>query len=240
MQVLRALVFGVFQTVSLIFWAILFMASAPFLNQPRRYRLAMQWPRMVIYAARTLLGIHWKIKGQELLDACANQPVIVCAKHQSSWETFFLPSFMPRQLCFVFKKELLAIPFFGWSIRLLDMVHINRSQGKEAYQQIASQAQTKFAEGRWMVFFPEGTRTPPGHRVKYKSGAARLAIGLDTPILPIALNSGLLWSKNAFLKNAGCITVSIGPLIFPQPSETPEAVMARVETWIEEETQRMS
>ena len=120
------------------------------------------------------------------------------------------------------------------------MVHINRSQGKEAYQQIASQAQTKFAEGRWMVFFPEGTRTQPGHRVKYKSGAARLAIGLDTPILPIALNSGLLWPKNAFLKNAGCITVSIGPLIFPQPSETPEAVMARVETWIEEETQRMS
>lgn len=240
MPLLRALAFAVFQTTSLIFWACLFMTAAPFLGWRNRYRLAMQWPRMTVYAARALLKITWEIRGQELLDAYAGQPVIVCAKHQSSWETLFLPSFMPRPLCFVFKKELLAIPFFGWSIRLLDMVHINRSQGREAYQQIAAQAQTKLSQGRWMVFFPEGTRTKPGQRVKYKSGAARLAIGLNTPILPIALNSGLLWPKNAFIKRAGCITVSIGPLIAPLPEDTPEALMARVEAWIEEETRCMS
>ncbi len=216
------------------------MACAPLLGRRNRYRLAMQWPRMTIYAARALLGIQWKIEGQALLDAYASQPVIICAKHQSSWETFFLPSFMPRPLCFVFKKELLAIPFFGWSIRLLDMVHINRAQGREAYQQIESQAATKFSQGRWMVFFPEGTRTRPGASVKYKSGAARLAVGLKTPILPIALNSGLLWPKNAFLKRSGLITVSVGPLMTPQPNESPDALMARVEAWIEEETRRMS
>jgi 1-acyl-sn-glycerol-3-phosphate acyltransferase len=240
MPLLRALAFAVFQTVSLIVWACLFMAAAPFLGWRNRYRLAMQWPRMTVYAARALLNITWEIRGQDILNAHAKQPVIVCAKHQSSWETLFLPSFMPRPLCFVFKKELLAIPFFGWSIRLLDMVHINRSQGREAYQQIATQAQTKFEQGRWMVFFPEGTRTKPGQRVKYKSGAARLAIGLNTPILPIALNSGLLWPKNAFIKRAGCITVSVGPVISPLPDESPESLMARVEAWIEEETRRMS
>ena len=240
MRVPRAVVFGLWQTVSLMFWATLFMSCAPFLNGRNRYRLAMQWPRMTIYAARAILGIQWRIEGQALLDACADRPVIVCAKHQSSWETFFLPSFMPRPLCFVFKKELLAIPFFGWSIRLLDMVHIDRRQGREAFQQIESQAEQKFAQGRWMVFFPEGTRTRPGQRVKYKTGAARLALGLNTPILPIALNSGLLWPKNAFLKRSGCVTVSIGPLIEPQPEESPEALTARIEAWIEEETHRMS
>jgi 1-acyl-sn-glycerol-3-phosphate acyltransferase len=76
--------------------------------------------------------------------------------------------------------------------------------------------------------------------VKYKTGAARLALGLNTPILPIALNSGLLWPKNAFLKRSGCVTVSIGPLIEPQPEESPEALTARIEAWIEEETHRMS
>lgn len=240
MHMVRALAFAIFQTLSLMVWATLFMTSAPFLGWRNRYRLAMQWPRMTIYAARALLNIHWQIKGQEALDACANQSVIVCAKHQSSWETFFLPSFMPRPLCFVFKKELLAIPFFGWSIRLLDMVHIDRRRGRAAYEQIESQAATKFAQGRWMVFFPEGTRTKPGQHLKYKSGAARLAVGLTTPILPIALNSGLLWPKNAFLKKPGCITVSIGPLMWPQPNESPEALMSRVEAWIEEETRRMS
>ena len=240
MRVPRAVVFGLWQTVSLMFWATLFMSCAPFLNGRNRYRLAMQWPRMTIYAARAILGIQWRIEGQAVLDACADRPVIVCAKHQSSWETFFLPSFMPRPLCFVFKKELLAIPFFGWSIRLLDMVHIDRRQGREAFQQIESQAEQKFAQGRWMVFFPEGTRTRPGQRVKYKTGAARLSLGLNTPILPIALNSGLLWPKNAFLKRSGCVTVSIGPLIEPQPEESPEALTARIEAWIEEETHRMS
>ena len=236
----RSLVFGGFQTASLVVWATLFISTAPLLSQRNRYRLAMKWPAMTVIAARFLLGISWKVEGLQHLEAAKDQRLIVCAKHQSSWETLFLPSFMPSPLCFVFKQELLRIPFFGWAIGLLDMIHINRRDGRDAYQSIAAQAQTKLDQGRWITFFPEGTRTQPGERRRYKAGAARLAIDLGVPVLPIALNSGLLWPRNAFIKRPGCISVSIGEPVFPQSNETPEALMSRIETFIENETQRLS
>lgn len=239
-SLLRSLVFGGFQVLSLVVWATLFITTAPLLSQANRYKLAMKWPAMTVVAARLILGIRWRVEGLENLEAAKNQQLIVCAKHQSSWETLFLPSFLPRPLCFVFKQELLRIPFFGWGIGLLDMIHINRSEGRDAYQSIASQAQAKLNQGRWITFFPEGTRTHPGERRRYKAGAARLAIDLGVPVLPIALNSGLLWPRNAFIKRPGCISVSIGKPLVPQPNETPETLMSRIETFIEDETHRLS
>ena len=240
LHLVRSLVFGGFQVVSLVVWATLFIATTPLLSQRNRYRLAMKWPAMTVFAARFILGISWKVEGLQHLEAAKDQRLIVCAKHQSSWETLFLPSFLPRPLCFVFKEELLRIPFFGWGIGLLDMIHINRRDGRDAYQSIESQAQIKLDQGRWITFFPEGTRTQPGERRRYKTGAARLAIALGVPVLPIALNSGLLWPRNAFIKRPGCIAVSIGEPILPLPNDTPEAFMSRIESFIENETQRLS
>jgi 1-acyl-sn-glycerol-3-phosphate acyltransferase len=146
---------------------------------------------------------------------------------------------MPRELCFVFKRELLFLPFFGWGIALLDMIHINRRRSADAFEQVVSQGMAKLAQGRWIIMFPEGTRTPAGSKGRYKSGGARLAVRTGSPVVPIAVNSGEYWPRKAFIKQPGLITVSIGPPI-ESDGLSPDALNARVEAWIETEMRRLS
>jgi 1-acyl-sn-glycerol-3-phosphate acyltransferase len=146
---------------------------------------------------------------------------------------------MPRELCFVFKRELLWIPFFGWGIGLLRMIHIDRRQGRDAFESVVTQGRAKLAEGRWIILFPEGTRTRVGSQGKYKSGGARLAIRTGAPIVPIAVNAGECWPKGRLAKTPGLVTVSIGPPI-PVEGRDADAVNAEFERWIEAEMRRLS
>ena len=235
MSAIRSVLFLAFQIVTVVPYALLCLVWAP-LPLHWRYRLTVGWPRMVIWAARTLLGIRHEVRGaQNLPDA----PAILLSKHQSSWETLFYPTYMPRELCFVFKRELLYLPFFGWGIGLLDMVHIDRRKGNDAFEQVVRQGVRKLAQGRWIIMFPEGTRTPVGSQGRYKSGGARLAIRTGVPVVPIAVNSGECWPRKAFLKRPGLVTVSIGAPI-PSEGKTPEQLSAEVERWIEAEMRRLS
>src|SRR5690606_35889901 len=120
---------------------------------------------------------------------------------------------LPREVCYVFKRELLYLPFFGWGIALLDMIHIDRGRRADAFEQVVSQGTRKLAEGRWIIIFPEGTRTPAGSQGRYKSGGARLAVRTGAPVVPVAVSSGECWPRRAFVLRPGLITVSIGPLI---------------------------
>jgi len=237
MAFLRAIVFLIFQASSLAFWATLFLTLGPFCPFESRYRLAMQWPRMMIWAARVILGIRYQTIGAEHLP---NGPAILLSKHESAWETLFFPGFLPRMLCFVFKRELLWVPFFGWAISLLRMIAINRSQGTQAFDQILSQSKrVLFEENRWIVFFPEGTRVLPGRYRRFKTGGTRLAVATGVPVIPVAMNSGDFWPRKSFLKKPGTITVSFGPPLLPE-NEDATTLMVKVESWIHQEMQRIS
>jgi 1-acyl-sn-glycerol-3-phosphate acyltransferase len=235
MLVLRSALLLVFEIVTVVPMALLVLLSAP-LPLHWRYRIAVQWPRMVIWACEAICGIRWRALGMENLP---DGPAILLSKHQSTWETFFYPVRMPRELCYVFKRELLYIPFFGWGIALLDMIHIDRRKGADAFEQVVRQGSRKLAEGRWIIMFPEGTRTRVGSQGRYKSGGARLATRTGVPVVPIAVNSGELWPRKAFIKRPGTITVSIGAPIHPD-NLTPDELGARVESWIESEMRRIS
>jgi 1-acyl-sn-glycerol-3-phosphate acyltransferase len=161
-------------------------------------------------------------------------PVILLSKHQSAWETIFFCWLMPRPLIFVFKKELLYIPFFGWGLGMMRMIAIDRSKGRDAMSQVIQTGRRRLDDGQWVIMFPEGTRTPVGQQGKYKAGGAILAIGTKTPVVPIAMNSGDCWPRNAFIKKPGLITVSIGKPISPEGLSSAE-LMAQVENWIESE-----
>jgi 1-acyl-sn-glycerol-3-phosphate acyltransferase len=237
MLLLRSCLFFAFQVVSLAVWATLFIALGPFLPLPLRYRLAMRWPAMMIWAARVMLGIRYQVKGAENIP---DGPVILLSKHESAWETFFYPSYFTTPLCFVFKRELLWVPFFGWGIALLRMIAINRGDGNAAFNQILNQAKVVLhQERRWMVFFPEGTRVLPGHHLRFKTGGARLAVAANCPVLPIAMNSGDVWPRKSFIKKPGLITVSIGPVLLPD-GEDASTLMAKVEAWIQDEMKIIS
>lgn len=232
---LRSFLFILVQLVTVVPWAFVCLACAP-LPVSVRYRVTVQWPRAMVAAGRFLCGMRWEVIGRENLP---DGPAIVLSKHQSTWETFFLVSYLPRELCFVFKRELLYVPFFGWGIGLLDMIHIDRKKGRMAFESVVSQGTRQLANGRWVIIFPEGTRTPAGSQGQYKTGGARLAIRTGVPVIPIAVNSGRLWPKKKFIKQPGLITVSIGKPI-ESAGKTAEKLTSEVEAWIEREMRRIS
>jgi 1-acyl-sn-glycerol-3-phosphate acyltransferase len=232
---MRSLVMLIVQVVTVIPVALsmlaLFWAPRPWL-----YWWAKLWLRINIWGLEHICGIRWRVIGQDNLP---NEAVILLSKHQSTWETFFFPVWMQRELCYVFKRELLFIPFFGWGIGLLDMIHINRAKRSDAFEQVVTQGTRKLAEGRCIIMFPEGTRTPVGSQGQYKAGGARLAVRTGAKVVPIAHNAGEVWPKKAWRKTPGLVTVSIGPAI-TSVGRSPEEVLGEVEVWIEAEMRRIS
>lgn len=235
MRFLRSLLLFLFFIVYTVPYAIACFIAFPFMHADRRYWMAAGWCRSSIIVARHLNGIRYRVEGLENLP---DGPAVLLSKHQSAWETMALPALMPRPLCFVFKRELLYVPFFGWALGLLKMVHIDRKEGKYAFASVVKQGRHRMNEGAWVIMFPEGTRTPVGKQGKYKTGGARFAVDTGAPVVPIAHNAGRVWPRNSFMKYPGVVTVSIGKPI-DSTGLTPDELNTRVETWIETEMRRI-
>jgi 1-acyl-sn-glycerol-3-phosphate acyltransferase len=209
------------------------LAAAFRLSSHRLYRMAVFWLSLAISGAKHILGMHYEIRGVENLPA-VDQPVILLVKHQSTYETFLMPVIMPCDLAYVFKKELLYVPFFGWGIGRLDMIHIDRKLRSQAFQKVVSQGRELLSKGIWVIMFPEGTRIERGQAGHYKAGGTRLAIETGVPVIPIAVNSARCWPRKALIKYPGLVTVSIGPMIQSTGRES-EEMMQEVQQWIENE-----
>jgi len=231
---LRSLLYFLFLCVTVIPYAFLCLLWAP-LPLRWRYKLTAGWPRLAIWAAAAICGIRWTIRGREHLP---EGPAILLSKHQSAWETLFFTAYMPRQVCFVYKKELHYVPFFGWGLALLRMIPIDRAKGRDAFEQVLQQGHARLREGRWPLLFPEGTRVAPGKTARFKRGGALLAVRTKAPVIPIAHNAGECWRRNAFIKQPGLITVSIGPAIDTQ-GLSPDALNRQVQDWIEKEMKHL-
>ena len=202
------------------------------------YRIARTWLRLVIEGLRVICGVRWRVSGFEHLPLGQTSPAILLVKHQSTFETFLLPVLMPHPLAYVFKKELLYVPFFGWAIGRLDMIHIDRSQRAQAFRKVVEQGVELLAKGVWIIMFPEGTRIARGQAGQYKSGGTRLAVATGAPVIPIAVTSAKVWPRKAFIKRPGVVDVSIGAPI-PSAGRDPEELVREVETWIEAEMRRL-
>jgi 1-acyl-sn-glycerol-3-phosphate acyltransferase len=165
-------------------------------------------------------------------------PVILCPKHQSTWETFAFPTLMSHPLAYVFKRELLRIPFFGWAMARMDMIHIDRSNRIESWNKVAEQGRRLMGRGVWVIMFPEGTRSARGQKGTYKTGATRLAIATGAPVVPIAVTAAKCWPRKSLILKPGIIDVSIGTPI-PSVNRDADELMAEVESWIEAEMRRL-
>jgi len=230
---------------SLLYLALLIITTPPYmvlfilvsfpLPLHWRYRLAMPWVRFAIWLVKHVLGIPYRLIGAENIPPHA---AIVFSKHQSAWETLLLQEVF-KDAVFVWKQEIKNLPFFGWALALTPMIPIDRDAGKAAIKHLVELGRTRLDEGYTVIIFPEGTRAPPGGKHRYKSGGAFLATATGAPVVPVALNSGEFWGKNALFKKSGVVTVSIGPAIDPK-GLTASEVLARAEAWIEAEMRHIS
>ncbi len=224
---------------SLLFYLGLFIITPIFsilaillvpLNNVTRSRIASGWAYCTLFWLKLTCNLGVSVKGREHIPS---HPSIILSKHQSAWETIALQTIFPPQI-WVMKRELLMIPFLGWAFMALAAIPIDRSAGREALKKLVANGKDRLARGLWVVIFPEGTRTAPGHRAKYHIGGAWLASHTQSTVVPVAHNAGRYWRKNSFIKYPGTIQVVIGP-----PIETaglkPDEVNQRVEAWIEAE-----
>jgi 1-acyl-sn-glycerol-3-phosphate acyltransferase len=235
---IRSTLHMLWMLVTVVPWGIVMVVASVRVRGPALWWMAVRWLGWVMDGARVLLGIEVRVAGMENLPRGATSPAILLAKHQSTLETFLLPTLMPHPLAYVFKKELLQVPFFGWAMGRLDMIHIDRSQRAQAFNKVVVRGRELLAQGVWIIMFPEGTRIARGKKGVYKSGGARLAIETGAPVIPIAVTSAKCWPRKAFVKTPGVVDVSIGRPI-PVQGRQADELMLEVEAWIEAEMHRL-
>lgn len=203
-----------------------------------RHKIISSWTVVVIGWLRFCCGVRYQVNGVENITGVA-RPFVVLSKHQSTWETLYLQTlFWPSAT--VLKKELLKIPFFGWGLRALDPIAIDRSNPRDALRQVKAESIECMQRGLNIILFPEGTRMAPGQRGVYARSGADIAKSTNVAIVPIAIhNAALCWPAKQFTKYPGLITVSVGPVISTQDRSSKE-IMAEVEAWIEGEMLRLA
>ncbi len=187
-----------------------------------------KWTGWALDLQRYILGLDYEVRSVAPLSSGG---VIYAVKHQSAWETLALWHILDRPV-FVLKKELLSIPIFGWYLRQADNIVIDRSSGQKAVGQMIEQGMKYLMEGRNIVIFPEGTRTPAGETTRYKGGIASMYEALAPKIYPVALNSGCFWGRNALVRKPGTVEVEV---LEPMPQGLPkseflEQLQQRIET----------
>lgn len=224
---LRTFVFYLGYVGSLVVHSLVSVAAGVFMPVKARFRFFLLWNRFIMWWLKVTCGVRVRFQGTENVPS---GPCVIVSNHQSPWETlYFIFHFMPA--CAILKKELLSIPFFGWGLRMLQPIAIDRSRKRQAMDMIIAQGRQRLADGISVIVFPEGTRVAPGEIKRFSTGGAQLALAAGVPILPVAHNAGLYWPARRLMKYPGTIDVRIGPPIFVTDTNAREATRA-AEEWI--------
>ena len=230
---IRSTLFLAFMWISIPFATALFLLLFPIPYQYRSKVIAV-WSRVCISVLTFFCGLKYEISG---LENIPEKPCIIFCKHQSTWETMVLQLYFTPEV-WILKRELLWVPFFGWTLATMKSIAIDRSSGKKALKQIVEQGIKRLDEGNWVVIFPEGTRTLPGQKPNYKIGGAMLASQSGYDVLPIAHNAGEFWPKGQYVKKSGTIKMVIGPAIKSKGGKAKQ-INQQVEEWIESTQNRL-
>ncbi|MFO1426876.1 MAG: lysophospholipid acyltransferase family protein [Steroidobacteraceae bacterium] len=228
MQYLGSLVFTVFMFAWSLFYAMYFVVVSPFVPVKHRFVMAAGYARIMFDVLRWTCRLDYRIEGAENFPA---EPHVALWKHSSAWETFgqFLVG-PPKVL--VLKRELVYIPFFGWGLKLIHSIAINRGSGTSAVNQVINQGRARLGEGLSVLVYPEGTRMPAGETRKYGVSGALLASRIGCRVVPVAHDAGYYWPRRGLLKKPGTIRVIVGAPI-DAAGRDPREINAEVQQWIE-------
>lgn len=229
MTVLRSALFNLFffgVTFALTLYGTLLRLIAP----QRVLALARLWARLMVWAVRVICGIRLRVVGR-----CPTGAALIASKHESAFDTLVWLTLLPNA-DYVLKRELLRIPLFGALIRRTKMIAVDRQGGAPALRGLLRDGAAAAREGRQIVIFPEGTRAEPGSVLPLQPGVAALAAHTGLPVIPVVTDSGRCWSRRAFRKHPGLITIVLLP---PIAAGTPRAeLLPRLATAFRMTTER--
>ena len=229
MTFLRSFTFNLLFFCWCMISAVIFAPA--FIISPKAARSAGKpWANVTLWLVRIVCGIRYEIRGREHI---SDKPVIYASKHQSAWDTVIFWAILYHPT-FVLKQSLLRIPLWGWYLWRMQMIAIDRSAGASSIKKIIKDSKAELAKGRPIIIFPEGTRKRPGAPTDYQPGILAMYKQLKTPVVPIALNSGVYWGKDAFLKKPGTIILEFLPPI--EPGQDKKIFAEKLENTIETKT----
>ncbi|MDD2840347.1 MAG: lysophospholipid acyltransferase family protein [Rickettsiales bacterium] len=225
------------------FFAIFFWLPF-FPNRRKNFDLAASlWCELMLKILKITVGIDDKVIGRKKLEK--GRPYIIVGKHESTWDTLIMHTFMKPAPVFILKRELLFIPFFGWCLATASKIAIDRSGGASSLKKVLKEGKKYIKEGHNIIIFPQGTRVPPYSTIKeypYKTGFIALIRELGVDIVPMALNSGKLWRKKQFLKDSGTITMEfMDPIKYEDIKKmSKEELLLKLENIIESKSKELN
>lgn len=208
MTTVRSLIFTLWLYLSMPLFAVLL---SPALLMPHRAAMGVikLWARFVLFGLRWIAGVKVEVRG---LEHRPTGPALIAAKHQGMLDVIAPFAFLD-DACFVMKKELMPLPFFGWFAWKTKMIAVDRAAHAKALKDMVRQTRARLAEGRQILIFPEGTRTTPGEPADYKPGVAAIYRDVDAPCWPVATNSGVHWPAHGFKRYPGTVVFEFLPPI---------------------------
>ena len=203
---IRNFLFSIFFYIGIILICIIFL---PTFFLPQKIvlfggKIMGHWSR---FCLELFLSTKIVIKGSENL--IKNEKFFIACSHQSMFETFYLQTIFNSPI-FILKKELLSIPIFGWYLKKIKSISIDRNkinkENLDFYEKIKMSLQST---DRPIVIFPQATRMAPDDRSQFKKGASRIYEALNIRCQPVAINSGTVWPKSGKLIANRTLTISI-------------------------------
>ncbi len=203
---IRLLIFKFFFYTGTILICLIFL---PALMLPQKIdliggKILGNWIKFCLFI---FLSVKIEVKGIENIPK--HSPFFIASLHQSLFETFYLQTIFNSPV-FILKKELLKIPIFGWHLKKIGSISIDRNKVSKDnlgfYEKIASvTTKTK----RPVIIFPQATRTPINEKIPFKKGVSKIYERLNFICVPVALNSGAVWPKSGKIISNRTIIISI-------------------------------
>lgn len=228
-----SLVFTFWMFFSVAFYALAIIIMGPF-GYDRRFAIARAWASMIISSARLLCGIEFEVRGRENIP---DEAAVYLLKHSSAYETLAEFLFVGQQT-WVLKRELQWVPIFGWALKLLRPIAINRGGGRNAVKQVIAQGTAALQRGVNVMIFPEGTRVRHGQTRRYGMSGIALAAESERLIVPVAHNAGVFWPRRGVRKRPGTVRFVIGEPVVVGDRDY-RVVANEVQAWIEAEIAKM-
>ena len=200
----------------LVVWTLLLgVISLPLYGFPRALPWVQRFWSWGGLAFLRLVGLQHQVQDPSGVLRKRPSPILFVSRHHSAWETMAYITLLTSKptLRFVLKKELLSLPFFGWYLRRVGMIALNRRRGGEALRLLKTHVKKTIQNGHDIVIYPEGTRTDVGSPLILQRGVLVAYEAAGVPVIPITLDSGRFWPKNSLKKHPGTITIRLHDII---------------------------
>jgi 1-acyl-sn-glycerol-3-phosphate acyltransferase len=202
MSLFRSLVYAAIFYPLTVLWVLGGLIATLF-GRGATLAVVLSWVELHHWLVRNILDIRVGVEGE-----VPAGPQLVAVKHQSMLETLEMVRLLHLPII-VMKKELADIPFFGFLTRRYGIIAVERSAGAKALRALVDEGRSAIASGRPVIIYPEGTRVRIGEMPPLKSGFAALYRALGLPVVPVAVDSGRLWSRG-LVHRSGTVTFKFG------------------------------